>query len=78
MLQSHLRDDLGRTGKTEPAGVERSVVEGRVVNLGVEVAPYVTASCMVVFSDELGRFGFIQVVVFGSMPNTCSLDISRR
>ena len=42
VLQRHLRDDLSRTGKTESARVERHVVEGRIVNLGVEVAPYVT------------------------------------
>jgi hypothetical protein len=29
-----LRDALGRTGKTQPTGVERHVVEGWVVNLG--------------------------------------------
>jgi hypothetical protein len=26
VLQRHLRDCLGRTGKTEPAGIERYVV----------------------------------------------------
>ena len=70
VLQSQLHDDLGRTGKTEPTGVKRHVVEGRVVNFGIEVAPYVAASCLVVFPDELRRFGFIEVVVFGGMPNS--------
>jgi hypothetical protein len=35
VLQRQLRDDLGRTGKTQTTGVERHVVEGWVVNLGV-------------------------------------------
>ena len=69
--QRQLRDDFGRTGKTQPTGVERHVVEGWVVNLGVEVAPYVAASCLVLLPDELGRYGFTQVIVFGGMPNSC-------
>ena len=47
VLQRQLRDDLGRRGKTQPTGIERHVVEGWVVNLGVEVAPHVAASCLV-------------------------------
>ena len=38
MLQSHLRNDLSRAGETESTGIERYVIEGRVVNLGVEIA----------------------------------------
>jgi hypothetical protein len=44
--------------------------KGWVVNLGVEVAPHVAASCLVLLPDQLGRFGFTQVVVFGGMPNS--------
>ena len=70
VLQRQLRDDFGRTGKTQPTGVERHVIEGWVVNLSVEVAPYVAASCLVLLPDQLGRFGFTQVVVFGGTPNS--------
>ena len=68
VLQRQLRDDFGRTGKTQPTGVERHVVEGWVVNLGVEVAPYVAASCLVLLPDQLGRFGFTQVVYSAACP----------
>jgi hypothetical protein len=47
VLQRQLRDDFGRTGKTQPTGVECHVVKGWAVNLGVEVAPHVAASCLV-------------------------------
>ena len=70
MLQSQLCDDLGRTGKTEPTGVERQVVVDRVVNLGVEIAPNVASTCLVSFPDELGCFGLIQLVIFGGVPNS--------
>ena len=70
VLQRHLRDDLSRTGKTESARVERHVVEGRIVYLGIEVASHVAVPCLVFFPDKLGRFGFIQLVVFGGMPDT--------
>ena len=46
------------------------MVEGRVVNLGVEVAPHVAASPLVVLPDELDRFGFTHLIVFGGMPNS--------
>jgi hypothetical protein len=61
VVQSQLRNDLGRTGKAEPTGVERHVIEGRVVNLGVEITPDVAALCLVFLPDKLGRFGFIQL-----------------
>jgi hypothetical protein len=51
VLQRQLRDHLGRTRKVQPTSVERRVVEGRVVNLRVEVASYVAASCLVLFPD---------------------------
>ena len=46
VLQSQLRDGLCRAGKTQPTGVERYVVEARVVNLRVEEAPHVAAPRM--------------------------------
>jgi len=55
MLQSHLRNDLGRAGETESACVERYVIEGRVVNFGVEIAPYVPASCMVFLPEPVSK-----------------------
>ena len=70
VLQCQQRDALGCPGKTQPTGVERHVVEDRVVNLRVEVAPQVAASRLVLLPDQLGRFGFTQVVVFGGMPNS--------
>jgi hypothetical protein len=57
MLQSQLRNDLGRAGETESARVERYVIEGRIVNLGVEITPDVPASCMIFLPDKFGRFG---------------------
>ena len=57
VLQGQLRDGLCRAGKTQPTGVERHVVEARVVNLRVEVAPHVAAPRMVLLPDQLGRFG---------------------
>jgi hypothetical protein len=70
VLQSQLRDGLCRAGKTQPTGVERYVVEARVVNLRVKEAPNVAAPRMVLLPDQLGRFGFTQVVVCGGMPNS--------
>jgi len=69
MLQSQLCNDLGRAGETESTGVERYVIEGRIVNLGVEITPDVPASRMVFLPDKFGRFGFIQVVVLLRLPD---------
>src|ERR1700719_5291214 len=70
VLQRQLRDRLGRASKVHPISVERHVVEGRVVNLRIKVESYVAASCLILFPNELGRFGFAQMVVFGGMPNS--------
>jgi hypothetical protein len=47
VLQCQLRDYVGRTGKTQTTCVERHVVEGRIVNLRVEIAPHVAPPRMV-------------------------------
>ena len=70
MLQSQLCNDLGRAGETESTGVERYVIEGRIVNLGVEITPDVPASRMVFLPDKFGRFGFIQVVFSNDYSNS--------
>jgi hypothetical protein len=70
VLQRQLCDRLGGLSKAHPISVERHVVEGRVVNLRTEVVFHVTPSCLILFLDELGSFGFAQLVVFGGMPNS--------